>query len=204
MKKKVVLICYQFINKYVPCDELKEKKIKYGIETLYNLLTKVFVMLILSIILGIWKQYLLFIPIYALTRRYAYGIHAKKSFICWLATIPSFMLGCYFMKYSILPTFLKYSLWGISFVSFIFWAPADTPNLPLIHPEIRKKQKSKSCIICIIYLLIILLLKNGNLVNGCIYALVLQSICINPLTYKLTKTPFNNYKLYYAKRGLNY
>lgn len=204
MKKRCIQKCCDFIQKYIKCDELKIKKLKYGLEALYNLFTKIIVMLILSIIFGIWKEYILLIFTYALVRRYAYGIHAKKSIICWVTTLPIYLLGSCFIKYGSISNYLLYGIWCFSFVSFILWAPADTPALPLIHLEKRKVQKIKSCTVCVAYLAFIIFFQNSTLNKAFIYSLLVQSICINPITYKLTNTPFNNYKVYYAKHGLNY
>ena len=78
----------------------------------------------------------------------------------------------------------------------ILWAPADTPKKPLIRKEQRRKCKILSIIIVLIYTLIFLINKNPIINNSIIYALIIQIIFINPLTYKLTKTQFNNYKYY--------
>lgn len=204
MKKKFIESVFSFVSKYQKCDELQEKVIRYGLEALYNLISKLIVMLVISIILGIWREYLLLVIIYASARRYAYGLHAKSSITCWLTTLPIYLLGCYFIRYVNIPQSMVYILWIFGFISFAKWAPADTPARPLIHPEIRKKQKIKASIVCLLYLGCILYFQNQLLTNGLIYCLTVQAICINPLTYKITKTPFNNYKIYYEKHGLNY
>lgn len=204
VKKKFIEMSCALICKYENCDELQLKKIKYGLESVYTLITKVIVMFILAILLHLLKEYLLLILIYSTARRYAYGLHAKKSITCWLVTLPTYMLGCYFIKFVSIPTIIMYVLWVCGFISFFLWAPADTPARPLIHPEIRRKQKIKACFICIGYLICILVFQTQWLNNAFIYSLIVQSICINPITYKITKTPFDNYKLYYETHGLNY
>ncbi len=204
VKKWFVESCFQFISKYQQCDDLTERTIRYGLETLYNLFSKLIVMLILSIFLGIWKEYLLLVILFASARRYAYGLHAKKSYLCWITTLPIYILGCYFIRYVMIPQPIIYILWILGFISFVKWAPADTPARPLIHVELRKKQKIKASIICIIYLICIVGFQNQLIANAIIYCLTIQAICINPITYKITKTPFDNYKLYYEKHGLNY
>ena len=204
MKRKFVNASYQFIAKYEECDELKEKKIKYGLELLYNVITKLIVMLILSILLGLFKEYILFTIIFAITKRYTYGIHAKKSLTCWLITLPIYIGGSYFIRYAMIPSYAIYVIWLFGFTSFAIWAPADTPAKPLIHPEIRKKQKVFACITCLFYLMIILFFQYNAMNNAIIYSLIVQSICINPLTYLVTKTTYANYKVYYQKHGLNY
>ena len=203
LKKKFIETSYNFISCYEKCDDLQTKKLKYGLEAVYNLITKLVVMLLLSILLGIWKEYILLVIVYASARRYAYGLHAKKSITCWCTTLPIYLLGCYFIKYMAIPSYLMYILWSIGFLSFFLWAPADTPARPLIHSETRKKQKAKACMVCVVYLTLILTIQNQVLSNALVYCLIIQSICINPITYKLTNTPFNNYKVYYEKHGLN-
>jgi len=204
VKKRVLDASFNFILKYQNCDELAKKKIKYGLEMLYNIITKLVVMLIISLILGIWKEYLLFTLIYAYTKKYTYGVHAKSSIACWLITLPVYLGGCYFIRYIQIPTPINYIIILISFIAFLLWAPADTPGRPLIHKEIRKKQKILACSICILYAIIISFFHSKLISNTIIYSLIVQIICINPLTYLLTKTPYANYKAYYKKHGLNF
>lgn len=204
VKKKFIEGSYQLIAKYQPCDDLKTKKLKYGLEGIYNLLLKVIVMLIITIILGIWKEYLFLTLIYAITRRYTYGLHAKKTLTCWLTTLPIYILGTLIIIHIELSSFYVILIWLLGFISFLIWAPADTPALPLIHKERRRNQKIKACLLCFVFLLVILLYPNQLFVNAICYCLLIQSICINPITYKLTNTPFDNYKIYFKKHGLNY
>ena len=204
MKRNFIEKCYQFISKYQTCDELQAKKIKYGLEGIYNVLTKVIVMAIITIILGIWKSYILLIIFYALARRYAYGLHSKSSITCWILTLTIYIFGSYFIHYAHLQNYIIYFIWCFSFLSFLLLAPADTPKRPLIHKEKRRIQKIKSCIICLIYLGLIFLFQNCFINNAIIYSLFVQSLCINPLLYKITNTPFDNYKTYCKNHGLNF
>ena len=87
----------------------------------------------------------------------------------------------------------------VALISMILWAPADTPKKPLIRKENRKKCKIISIIVVIIYTIIIFTVNNTMITTSITYALIIQSIVINPLTYKTTKTQFNNYK-YYKKK----
>lgn len=204
MKRSFIEKSYQFISKYQTCDELQTKKIKYGLEGIYNVLTKVIVMAILTIILGIWKSYIMLVIFYALARRYAYGLHSKSSITCWFLTLSIYIFGSYLIHYANFSNYLIYFIWSFSFLSFLLWAPADTPNRPLIHKDKRRKQKIKACMVCIIYLGMILFIQNRIITNAAIYSLFVQSFCINPLLYRITNTPFDNYKTYCKNHGLNY
>lgn len=195
---------FRFISKYEDCDELKTKTIKYGLETIYNVITKFIILGSISIIFGIWKEYLLLTLLHAFIRRYSYGLHAKSSMLCWFTTTPIYFIGCIFIRFGNLPIILSYIIWTFCFISFLLWAPADTPSRPLIHKDKRKKQKIKTCLVSILYLVGIFLFPQTHFSNALIYSLFIQAITINPLTYLLTKTPYENYKLYYEKHGLNY
>ena len=92
MKKK-------FINYSINLIDLDKKKLKYGLEGFYNLITKVVVLIILALILNLTKELFLLIIIYSLFRLYGFGIHAKKTWQCWLTTIPIYIGGCFFIKY---------------------------------------------------------------------------------------------------------
>ncbi len=203
MKKKFVEKGYHFINKYKECNELETKKIKYGLEAIYNLVTKTVILFFVSLVLGVWKEYLLLIIVYSIARMYTYGIHAKSTILCWITSTTIYILGSLFVHYIILPNSVYYILWAISFISFFLWAPADTPAKPLIHPEKRRAQKFKACMVSILFLLLIIYVPDPLLINAICYCLIIQSICINPITYRITNTPFDNYKIYMKSHGLN-
>lgn len=196
MKEKFVSSSINFISKYQKCDDLKLKRLKYGLEGIYSLVVKTFVVLIISIITQTLIETLLLMIFYAGIRTFSYGMHAKNNITCWITTILIYN-GCPFLIANInLPTLMGYIILFIALISMILWAPADTPKKPLIRKEQRKKCKILSIIIILIYTLIFLINKNPIINNSIIYALIIQIIFINPLTYKLTKTQFNNYKYY--------
>lgn len=196
MKEKFVSSSINFISKYQKCDDLKLKRLKYGLEGIYSLVVKTFVVLIISIITQTLIETLLLMIFYAGIRTFSYGMHAKNNITCWITTILIYN-GCPFLIANInLPTLMGYIILFIALISMILWAPADTPKKPLIRKKQRKKCKILSIIIVLIYTLIFLINKNPIINNSIIYALIIQIIFINPLTYKLTKTQFNNYKYY--------
>lgn len=203
MKKKFIEKSYQFITKYQFCNDIKTKKIKYGLEAIYNLISKTIILFILSILIGIWKEYCLLIIFYSLVRMYTFGIHAKTTLACWLTSTPIYIGGGLFIKYAIIPHKIMYLIWLFAFLSFLLLAPADTPAKPLIHKKRRIEQKMKACLICTLLLIPITFFSSRTINNTICYVLFIQSICINPITYWLTKTPFANYKLYLKNHGLN-
>ncbi len=203
MKKKFIENGYHFIARYQECDQVKTIRIKYGLEAFYNLLTKAIFLLFVTICCGLLKEYLLLCIIYSLTRRYTYGLHARSTVICWITTIPIYLGGCFFIRFASIPIQVIFVIWICAFLSFLLWAPADTPSTPLIRSEVRKKQKIKACLTCIIFLIVMYFIPQKIIINTICYALVVQSISINPITYWLTNTPYQNYKTYLKNHGLN-
>ena len=196
MKKKFINYSIKLIESKKDLSNLDKKKLKYGLEGFYNLITKVVVLIILALILNLTKELFLLIIIYSLFRLYGFGIHAKKTWQCWITTIPIYIGGCFFIKYISIPLPITYIIWFFGFISFLLFAPADTSSRPLIHKDKRIRAKILSLLIIIIFYIINYFYKSQILLNTTLYALIFESIVINPLTYKLFKAPYNNYKVY--------
>ena len=194
IEKSILLIK---ANKVVTA--LDEKKLKYGLECFYNMVTKTVVMIILAFILNIVWEFFLLTVIYSTLRMYGFGIHMKTSLQCWVTTLPIYIGGCLLVKYITFSNTFIQLLWTIGFLSFLLFAPADTPKRPLIHKEKRIRAKILSLIILGFYFVLSFYITDPILKNLIIYALFMESISINPLMYKVFKTPFNNYKLYQKK-----
>lgn len=199
MKEKFVESSLKFIYKYQECDDLKTKKLKYGLEGLYSLIVKLTVVIIIAFITGTYKETLLFLLFYAGIRTYSYGMHAKSNFACWITTITIYNIIPLIIKSYNIPNYIGYIILGLSFISMILWAPADTPKKPLIRQKQRIKCKLIASIVVILYTIIYCFNNISIINNALLYALIVQSIFINPITYKITNTQFNNYKYYHKK-----
>lgn len=199
MKEKFVNSSIKFISKYQEYDDLTLKKLNYGLQGIYSLVVKLTVVIIIAIISNTIIETLLFLLFYAGIRSFSYGLHAKSNIACWIITITVYNVIPYLIKHIVISNFITYIVLGIALISMILWAPADTPKKPLIHKDRRVKCKILSIIVVIIYSIIIFFTSNIYINNAITYALIIQSIFINPLTYLVTKTQFNNYK-YYKKK----
>ena len=98
------------------------------------------------------------------------------------------------MKSIIIPPYIVIILWIFGIASFILFAPADTPARPLIHKDKRIRAKILSIVIVIISFIIYIFIQNVVIKNLILYGLLIESISIDPLTYMLFNTEFNNYK----------
>ena len=200
MKEKFINSSISFISKYEECDDLKVKKLKYGLEGIYNLLVKLVVVLLIAILTNTIKETALLILFYAGIRTFSFGWHAKSSLGCWVSSLLVYIIIPVFLINKQIPTYIGYIILGIALISMILWAPADTPKRPLIRKNQRLKAKIISILIVLLYSILYFTINNSVIKNVIIYALLIQTILINPLTYKITNTRFNNYK-YYKKKA---
>lgn len=199
MKDKFVNSSIAFIQKYEECDELKLIKLRYGLQGIYGLFVKLTVCIILSAILGTIKETCLFLLFYTGIRTFSYGWHAKNSKSCWVMTIIIYNIIPLLTKHLVIPNIGGYIILGFSILSMLLWAPADTPKKPLIRKKQRIKCKIIATSVVLIYSIIFYISKNSLINNALLYSLIIQSLFVNPLMYKLTKTQFNNYR-YYKKK----
>ena len=200
MKEKFINSSINFISKYQECDDLKLKRLKYGLEGIYSLIVKISVVILISIITKTLTETLLFILFYAGIRTFSFGWHANSNIACWITTLLIYNIILYFIINIDYPIYIGYIILGISLISMLLWAPADTPKRPLIRKKQRLKSKILSITVLVLYAVIYVTINSNPLKNIILYSLFIQTILINPITYKITNTRFNNYK-YYKKNN---
>jgi accessory gene regulator B len=176
--------------------------IQYGLEGLYLTISKFIVILFLSFILGIIKEFLIFCLFYNLIRMFAFGLHASKSYICLIVSIIIFVLIPYICKIIVLSLYLKTIIGLFCLIMIILYAPADTHKRPLIKKNKRIMFKCLSIFVCTIYIVLSLLLKNTFLINALLLSLLTEVILILPVTYKLFNLPYQNYKKYQEEKRI--
>lgn len=200
MKQAFLNHSIKWITTYNPSyGEEEIEKLKYGLEGLYLTITKLVIIFLLSILLGIFKEMLIVLVLFNIIRYPAFGFHANNSVTCLLFSAVLFIGLPYLMTHIQLTLFTKLLLCGICLLHYIIFAPADTPKRPLTNVKKRQIRKLASIAIAIIYILVIVFLKENSLSQLILTALIIESIMINPLTYKLFHQSFHNYKMYTSK-----
>lgn len=200
MKKLIINKCMELVTTYN--KDLSQRdidKIKYGLEGLYLTITKLIFIIIVSIILGIWKETLLLIIIFNGIRLTAFGVHAKRSIDCLISSTLFFILFPIICIKLTIPLIVKIILFIPLTVLIGIFAPADTEKRPLINKKKRKIYKMLSIMISIIYMTIAIVIKDNTLSNCFIFAIVIQIIIMLPITYKIFGVSYNNYKTYEVK-----
>ena len=194
MKDKILDKCIFFLQKYNNYSKKDIQKLRYGLEGIYLTITKMIFILLLSLILGILKEVIIVICLFNILRFFGFGFHAEKSSDCLVFSIFTFVFVTLFLlKINITNTFFLITS-AITIISFLLFAPADTIKRPLKNKKKRVIRKFLTVLTGIFYILLIIYFKYGVLSKLLLSSLIIESIFINPLTYKAYKQPFNNYK----------
>lgn len=197
MKDKILNKCMNSVReKYPNYSQDKLDEIEYGLEAIYLTFTKVIVIFSIAYILGVLKELVIVLLFYNLLRTTAFGMHAKKSWHCYLISISVFVGGAMLCKYININVYVKLVLSSISFICMILYAPADTYKRPLINSKKRKIYKISSIFISLVYIIFIFIFKDNVISNYLFMGLLAASMMIHPVTYRMFQLPYNNYKTY--------
>ena len=187
---KIVSDTYPYYND----DKLDE--IRYGLEAIYLSITKISIILFIAFLLGIFKATFTLLVFFNLIRFTGFGMHAKKSWICLTIASVLFIIVPYLFSEIVVANDILAFLSFFCIISFLLFAPADTEKRPIIKKSKRVRFKIITLLICFIYIYFIFTLDSNFMKNALIYAMIIESVLINPVTYKLFKLSFNNYKEY--------
>ncbi len=197
MKKKFLDYTLSSIHKYYPeYNEERMEELRYGLEGFYLSTTKLIIITILAIILGIFKEMLIMLIMFNILRSTGYGLHATKSWICLLSSSTVFLLFPILSKLITIPNSIKIVLAIISTICIYKYAPADTEKRPLIRKRKRDIYKFITTFTCIILNIISLFIKNATLSNLIIFGIYTEVILILPITYRIFHLSYDNYKNY--------
>ena len=87
MRRKIVTLILRKIGE--ECPEYTEEQIavvKYGLESIYILVTKMTVLTLAALVMGVVKEYLIFLFFFGIIRSTAFGLHANKSWECYVSS----------------------------------------------------------------------------------------------------------------------
>ena len=197
MKKNFINSSIKRIKiKYPEYDEEKLEIIEYGLEALYITITKTIVIISLSILLGVIKEVLFILLFYNVIRTTAFGMHAKKSSHCYIISSVLFIGMALICRYINIHFYVRLIIYTFSAVTIFIYAPADTYKRPLLNAKKRKTYKIITMFNSLIYLVLIIVLKDNVISNYLVMGLLDASLMIHPLTYRVFQLPYNNYKKY--------
>lgn len=201
MKDKVVDSLMISIKNNNNFDSVKLEEIRYGFLGLYTLITKTTVIILISLILGFFKQFIIFFLFYTLLRSVGFGAHAKTNMQCWLFSTLLLIGLPYLITKINFSANTVFIVWVICFVNFLIFAPADTEKRPIISK--KRKLIFKILVLSLSLLYLGLLIKFNSLSNLILASMTLEGILVNPVGYKLmgqkVRFKLNNINLFKQK-----
>lgn len=202
MRKKVINRLMTFIEKRKKINDIEREQIIYGLESIYILVTKLIFIFIVALLLGIFKEMIIFLLLFNVIRTFAFGLHATKSWICLFVSTLVFIILPFAATKVIIPVIIKIISGIILTLLILKNSPADTYKRPIVNKKRRIILKTLSTSIAVIYVIISLF--TNNFISNCLlFSLLLEAIFISPLTYKIFKLPYNNYLKYLEKEEQN-
>lgn len=197
MKEIILNHSIKLVKQYNPeFDQDKLSEVRYGIEATYMSITKVVVILLASLLLGIFKESVIILLLFNILRMPGYGLHATKSWMCWISSSIVFIGAPIMCKYLVVSKTILLIIAVVCIIHFILFAPADTYKRPLIKKKKRLFLKIATIVFGIAYIVLIIYINNQFIINALTVALMIEATLISPLTYKLFKLSYNNYKNY--------
>lgn len=195
MVEKICNFILNKMKKKMPdITEEKAEIILYGLQLIIGEIPKIFLMFVVSFLLGIgWYMVFAFIAIMPY-RAVSGGFHLHTHLGCILGTTIFYYGNILISKFIVLDNLQKYILVGLSLIFGLImvsmYAPADTENVPIISKKERKTKKILSYIMLVITLGVSLIIKEQVYANILIIGTIIQSISISRLAYKLTNNKY--------------
>lgn len=195
MKEAFLNYSMEFIsNNQKGLNNEDKEKLAYGLEGLYMTITKLVIIFFIAFILGFIKEFIITLILFNIIRFPGFGFHASKSITCLISSTV-LILGIPYLFTNIdINLTIKTILCLVSVITFIIYAPADTKKRPLTNKKKRLIRKSCACIIAIVYSFMIIIFKENIISNLLLSALIIETILISPIMYKLFGEPYQNYK----------
>lgn len=185
-----------YFKKHIVLDDLNAEKLSIGIMVILVNLFKISFILIISSLLGLFKECCIMVILISFLRSNAAGIHSKTSLGCTLITLFVYITSSFLSVHYPLSILTSLLISIISIILLFIYSPSDTFNRPIIGKNRRLKLKLTTVLLSIIYIIINLIIFNETLFNLTMYSLLFQAILVLPITYKILNQSYNNYLAY--------
>ena len=200
MVDKICTFLTNRIRREMPdIDDERAEVINYGIQIIFGEIPKIFIMLAVAFVLGIFKETLITFLVLIPYRGASGGFHAKTHIGCILSTCTMYCGVALLSKYIVITEVVKYIIIGIVWIFGIImiklYAPADTEDVPILALKTRKKKQILSYISFSIGLLLAVVIKDNVISNILLFANFVQTLTITKLAYRLSKNKYG-YEVY--------
>lgn len=180
-------------------DDEKAEIINYGLQNIVGEIPKIFIMLGIAYILGIfWLSLFTFITLLPY-KGSSGGIHLKTHIGCILFTTAFYCLIPFASQYFVLNQTVKYIsiliIWIFGIIMIKLYAPADTEDVPILNKKDRKKKQIVAYITYTIGLFVAIIIPNETISNILVLSNFIQTLTITKFVYRLTNSKYG-YEVY--------
>ncbi|RDU24636.1 accessory gene regulator ArgB-like protein [Anaerosacchariphilus polymeriproducens] len=176
----------KWMNRFYPREECEQVVIAYGIEVFIDNIFKLIVYMFIAIYLGIVKESILMLLLFAILRKLAGGMHFDKNIVCFLVTGIFIVGGAYLSKIISINYIISSIVLLISGLILLKYAPSGTKKNPVV-PEKMKPLKIKTVITFVVYVITAIILKDKILYNMVMIVSVVVSIAVLPVVNRKYK-----------------
>ena len=175
----------EYIKKNKAMTTYDEEILKYGIRIYYLNISKLVILLAVSVILNILRETCIAFLLVAILKRFSYGFHADTFLSCISITFIN-IFGIVYLSKLIFNPMTKIILAVISIILYALYAPADTEERPLVNEKKRLKLKIQSIFISILFF-VLSFFTDEQSSNMLILSLLFIGLNTSPVLYILFK-----------------
>jgi len=193
MKSFIISNCLSVIKNNNPnYDCEKMEKIEYGLTSIFLMIPKLIILLLVAHFINLLPEILFFLVIHSIMKSHSYGFHMKSSMWCFLISLILFLF-IPVIAMSVNINIIIKAVMGLICIPMIYKnCPADTHKRPIINQAKRKKHKLLATIIAFIYFCLSFL-DNNFIAKSFLFSLCIQTLATSPVLYFVLKLPHDNY-----------
>ncbi len=200
MLDKICMFLTNRMRKEMPeIDDEKAEVINYGLQNLLGEIPKIFIMLGVAYLLGIFDLALFTFVALFLYKGASGGFHLKTHIGCIIVTTSFYCIIPFVSQYFVLEETTKYIIcalvWIFGIIMIKLYAPADTEDVPILAKKDRRKKQIVSYITFSIGILVACIIHNSTIANILIIANFIQTVSITKPVYRLTNNKYG-YEVY--------
>ena len=173
---------------------VKQKEIQYGLHILLSNLYKVPMIFLISYLLGIFQYTVAAFLSFIALRTFSSGAHAKTAVGCFFTTLSILYGAVYLGMYLPLSALHLRAIFLICIYLILRYAPADTPERPLVSKSLRRQLRLRALIVMSLAFVLCIRVFSAPIAHIIMLAMLIQCILLTPLSYKIMKKEYKNYE----------
>lgn len=208
MIDKICSYLTEKIRKEMPdIDDERAEIINYGLQNIIGEIPKIFIIIGIAFLLGIGKWALISFLVILPYRTFSGGLHLHSHIGCIVGTSLFYYGNVFLSKFIVFgQPWIKYiviaAIWIFGMIMIKLYAPADTENVPILRKKDRKQKQILSYTTFTLTLVIAIFVKDNIISNMMIFGMLLQTLTITKLAYRLTKNKYG-YEIYLEEQATN-